>query len=263
MNDIEQIKNPVRKALLQRRVTLGTWIQIGSSVVAEIFSNAGFNWVAADCEHSDIDIEVFSNLVRGMYGRGSVPMARVRENNTLAIRQVLDAGAQGVIVPLVNTAEEARKAVLASKFPPIGVRGFSFFRANNWGVDFDEYAESANRDIAVVVMIESKQAVENIDEILAVEGIDGVLIGPYDMSGSYGITGQTSHPLMIEACNKVVHVCKKHRKSAGIHIVKPTDCSIKKALDDGFTFIALGIDTVFLDQSARGTLNIVRKVMED
>ena len=252
--------NPVRKALLESKITIGTWMQIGHPGIAEVFANAGYDWIAADCEHTDIDIEVFTGIARGMYGRGSVPMARVRENDTLAIRQVLDAGAQGVIVPLVNSAEGAKKAVAAAKYPPEGVRGFAFCRVNNWGVDFDKYAKTANEDVAVVVMIESRQAVENIDEILAVDGVDGVFIGPYDMSGSYGITGQTSHPMIKDACRIVVEACKKHKKSAGLHIVIPEDESIKRAIEDGFTFIALGIDGVFLDKSARTAIQVAKEV---
>ena len=184
----------VKKALLKREVTIGAWIQIGHPAISEVFANAGFDWIAADCEHTDIDLKTFTSISRGMYGRGSVPFVRVRENDTLAIRQVLDAGAQGIIVPLVNTAEDAQKAVAAAKFAPAGIRGFAFCRGNNWGMDFDEYARSANEDTAVIIMIESREAVENIDDILGVEGVDGVFIGPYDMSGSYRVPGQISHP---------------------------------------------------------------------
>jgi 2-keto-3-deoxy-L-rhamnonate aldolase RhmA len=253
------VKNPVRKALIERKLTIGTWIQIGHPAVAEILANAGFDWIAADCEHTDIDIKGFAEVARGMHGRGAAPMVRVRENDTLAIRQVLDLGAQGVIVPLVNSAEEAKKAVQAAKYPPEGIRGFCFSRMNNWGVDFDDYARQANEDIAVVVMIESKQAVENIDEILEVEGLDGVFIGPYDMSGSYGVVGQTSHPILLEAYNTVVKACEKHNKSAGLHIVKPTSKAVNKAIEDGFTFIALGADIVFFDQGARTAINEAKR----
>lgn len=253
-----ETKNPVKKALLEGKVTLGTWMQIGHPAIAEVFANAGFDWIAADCEHTDIGIEVFANIARGMYGRGSVPMVRVRENDTLAIRQVLDAGAQGVIVPLVNSAEEASRAVAAAKYPPEGVRGFAFCRVNNWGVDFNEYAATANRDVAVVVMIESKQAVENIEEILQVEGVDGVFIGPYDMSGSYGIVGQTSHEIIKNACGRVVEACNKYKKAAGLHVVIPTEEAIAKAVKDGFTFIALGIDGVFIDKAARKAIKVAK-----
>lgn len=254
--------NLVRKALLERKLTIGTWLQMGHPAIAEVFANAGSDWIAADCEHSDISIEAFTGIARGMYGRGSVPMARVKENNTLAIRQILDAGAKGVIVPLVNSAGEAKKAVAAAKYPPEGIRGFAFCRANNWGADFDRYIKTANEDVAVVVMIESRQAVENIDEILAVEGVDGVFVGPYDMSGSYGVTGQTSHPIIKDACRVVLEACKKHKKSAGIHIVVPTDKLIRSAVADGFTFIALGTDGVFLDKSARNAIQLARNAVK-
>ena len=251
-------ENRVKKALVEKKLCVGTWIQIGHPAVAEILANVGFDWIAADCEHADIDVENFTNIARAMHGRGVAPMVRVRENDTLAIRQMLDAGAQGVIVPLVNSADEARKAVAAAKYPPQGIRGFAFCRANDWGKNFEDYANRANQQVAVVVMIESKQAVENIDEILAVDGVDGIFIGPYDMSGSYGVTGQTAHPLIQSACAKVVDACDRHGKSAGLHVVRLDEASIKKAKNDGFTFIALGVDTVFLDQEARMALSCIR-----
>lgn len=260
INNVEQIKNPVKKALIKRETTLGTWIQLGHPGIAEVFANAGFDWIAADLEHSDIDVKSFTSLVRGIYGRRSVPLARVKENDTLAIRQVLDAGAGGVIVPLVNTAEEAVKAVRAAKFPPEGIRGFAFFRANNWGVDFDAYVQEANRETVVVVMVESKQAVDNIDEILKVEGVDGIIIGPYDMSGSYGVVGKTSDPIIMDACKTVLEACKRHKKSAGIHIVKPTEEAVKAAIEDGFNFIALGMDTVFLDEESKKVIKFAKGV---
>lgn len=251
------IRNPVRRALCERSLTLGTWIQIAHPVVAEVLANAGFDWIAADCEHTDIGPAAFGDLARGMYGRGPVPLVRVRENDVLAIRQMLDMGAQGVIVPLVNSADEASRAVSAAKYPPLGVRGFAFHRGNDWGVEFDEYAAHANDDVAVVVMIESKAAVENIDAILAVDGVDGCFIGPYDMTGSYGIPGQTADPLIRDACRTVAAACDRAGKSAGIHVVKPSTDAIAQAIDQGFTFVAVGVDTVFLDQAARQALAAV------
>ena len=243
-------KNPVRQALLERRLTLGTWIQAGHPVVSEVLAEAGFDWIAADMEHTDIDNASFANLARGMHGRGVVPMARVKENDTIAIRQVLDMGAQGVIVPLVHTADDAERAVAAAKFPPRGVRGYSFTRTNDWGKDFDAYAASANEDVAVVAMIESKEGVHNIDAILDIDGIDGVFIGPYDLSGSYGVPGQTSHTDVVAGCEAVVKACADVGKSAGLHVVFPTQDAISTAIADGFTFIALGLDVVFLREGA-------------
>jgi len=256
------ITNPVRKALIERKVTFGTWIQLPYAGIAEILANAGYEWIAADCEHADIDMKEFIELARGMHGRGAMPLVRVRENDTLAIRRMLDGGAEGVIVPLVNTAEQARTAVAAAKYPPLGIRGYCFSRMNNYGEDFDQYAKEANDNIAVVVMIESKKAVENIDKILAVDGVDGVLIGPYDMSGSYGIPGQTSHPDISAACKAVIDACCRAGKSAGLHIVKVSPKAIQEALDAGFTFIVLGADVVFLSEAAGNVLKTARSILE-
>ena len=250
--------NPVRQALLERRLCIGTWIQIGHPAVAEVLAQAGFDWLCVDAEHTDIGLGEFAAVARGMHGRGPVPLVRVRENDTLAIRQMLDLGALGVIVPLVNSAAAAAAAVQAAKYPPQGVRGFAFHRGNNWGADFADYASTANAEIAVVVMIESKEAVESIDAILAVEGVDGVFIGPYDMSGSYGMPGRTADPVIQRACARVVEACRRAGKSAGIHVVLPTPESIGQALRQGFTFLAVGVDTIFLSQGAKQALACAR-----
>jgi 2-keto-3-deoxy-L-rhamnonate aldolase RhmA len=246
--------NTIRQALLERRLTLGTWIQIGHPAVAEVLAEAEFDWIAADMEHTDIDNAAFANLARAMHGRGVAPLARVRENDTLVIRQALDLGAQGVIVPLVHTPEDAERAVAAAKYPPRGVRGYCFSRMNDWGKDFDAYAAQANDDIAVVVMIESKRGVENIDAILAVDGVDGVFIGPYDLSGSCGVPGQTGHEQVLAGCQRVLDACQAAGKAAGLHVVIPTAEAIGKAQADGYTFLALGVDSVFLRRGAADAL---------
>ena len=189
--------------------------------------------------------------------QGAKPYARVAENSVMAIRKALDCGALGIIVPLVNNAQDAKKAVSAAKYPPEGIRGFAFCQANGWGDQFDQYVALANDEVRLLVMVESKEAVEHIDEILSVKGVDGVFIGPYDLSGSYGIIGQTSHPSIVQAKEKVVSACKKHGKTAGQHIVLPTKENIKEAIEMGYSFMALGMDTVFISNSARNILSSV------
>jgi len=255
-------RNLVKKKLYGGKVSLGSWIQIGHPAVAEILGSVGFDWIAADMEHTDIGIREFTELSRGLAGKGSIPLARVRENNTLAIRQVLDSGAWGVIVPLVSSAEEARRAVQAAKFPPEGIRGTAFFRANQYGRTFDEYVQRANEDILVIVMIETSKAVEEIDAIVSVDGVDGAFIGPYDLSLSYGIPGQLSDPRMVDAKKKIVNSCAHVGKAAGLHQVNCTTESIVDAVDSGFTFIALGMDTVFIDSSARSAIAIAQQKMD-
>lgn len=249
--------NTVKDSLLQGEVSIGTMMQLGHPGLAEILANAGFSWIAVDMEHSDIDVGDFCALCRGMYGRGALPLARVPENDTLIIRQVLDAGAAGVIVPLVSSAAGAAQAVAAAKYPPEGVRGHSFHRANDYGVNFTEDVQNANGDTLVIPMIETREGVENVAEILAVDGVDGIFMGPYDLSGSYGVIGQLDHPLVTEGIDRCVEACKRAGKAAGTHIAHPSPEIIKSRIEAGFTFLGLGYDSWFVDHAARGVLGMV------
>ena len=236
---------------------LGSWAQIGHPANVEILAQAGFSWIAADCEHGEFDNLQLGNFCRAVQQYDCLPLVRVKSNDTIEIRRALDLGAMGIIVPLVNNAQQAEKAVAAAKYPPEGVRGFAFHRGNQWGVKFDEYVRKANDEIIVIVMVESKVAVENVDEILDVEGVDGVFVGPYDMSGSYGIIGETAHPLITEACKKVADACVSKGKIAGQHIVLPTKDNVQNAIEQGYRFLALGMDTVFLANGAKESLEML------
>lgn len=245
----------IREKIKNKELVVGTWIQTGSPVAAEIMAECGFDFIAADMEHTDISNECFYHIARSLGGK-TAPLARVKSNNTISIRQVLDGGASGVIVPLINNAKEAEMAVAAAKYPPVGVRGFAYVRANSWGMEFDEYAKTANDEIAVIAMIETMQAVENINEILSVDGIDAVFIGPYDLSGSYGVAGQTCHRLVTDGMNRVLEACKTKGIAAGQHIVLPTQQNISAAIEQGYTFLALGMDTVFITSGAKSCISI-------
>lgn len=252
-----------RQRLLKGEVLLGGWVQVGHPTAVEAQCAGGFEWMALDMEHTDITLETAANCFRAMDSVGAPltspePMVRVRENDTLAIRQVLDLGARGILVPLVEDAVGAKQAVAAAKYPPLGIRGFAYVRANSLGENFDHYARTANDDISVIIMVESAKAVSNIGELLAVDGVDGVFLGPYDLSGSLGVTGQVDHPLVKGAMKTVVAACKKSGKAAGLHVVRPTADRVKRALDDGFTFLALGMDTVFLAEGAKAAVQIAR-----
>lgn len=235
---------------------IGSWCQIGHPANAEILAKVGFEWLAADCEHGEFEDGDIGNFCRAVKQYGCTPLVRVKENAVMPIRRALDLGAAGVIVPLVNNASEAELAVKAAHYPPEGIRGFAWHRGNDWGMDFDAYVSSFKP--VVIVMIESAEAVENIDEIMAVEGVNGCFIGPYDMSGSYGIPGQTGDPIVRDACRKVSQSCLKHGKAAGIHIVVPSDETINDAAEQGFTFIALGMDSYFIANGAREALESLK-----
>ena len=246
----------LKDKLLDRKLCIGSWCQIGHPANAEILAKAGFEWLAADCEHGEFEDGNIGNFCRTVKQFNCIPLVRVKENAVMPIRRALDLGAAGVIVPLVNTAVEAEPAVKAAQYPPNGIRGFAWQRGNNWGTDFDAYASGFKP--VVIVMIESRTAVENIDAIMAVDGVDGCFVGPYDMSGSYGIPGQTGHPAIKDACSRVADACARHGKSAGQHIVVPTWENVPAALKQGYTFIALGMDSYFLGSGARQALEMLK-----
>jgi 2-keto-3-deoxy-L-rhamnonate aldolase RhmA len=246
--------NKMRHALLERQVTLGTWIQIGHPACAEVMARAGFDWVCVDLEHGIIDLETMAAIFRALGAFNCVPVARLPLNDPIWIHRTLDAGARALIIPMVKTAAEAESAVREAKYPPRGTRGFGFSRANLYGADFESYIESANAEIAMIMQIEHKDAIANLEDILRVEGVDGVFIGPLDLSGSMGITGKLDHPEMVAALEKYRSACRTHKKSAGLHIIRPTDDNVRRAIDEGYTMLALGLDNVFMDQSARAAL---------
>lgn len=249
----------LRKALDEKTPIVGSWIQTSSPTCAEILSNAGFAWLGIDCEHTSVGIQGVESIARAIHGRDTALLVRVSRADIIEIRQCLDVGAAGVIVPMVESAEQARTAVAAAKYPPDGVRGYCFGRMNDWGTSFDQYAATANDSVIVIAMIETKAGVDNIEEILAVPGIDGIFIGPYDMSGSYGVPGQTQHPYLKKAYQSLVDACRRHGKVAGQHIVNSTPEKLNEAVALGYTFICLDADIILLNQSANSAMETAVK----
>lgn len=252
------MKNKFRKALLNRELTFGAWMQIGHPAIAEIFAKAGFDWICVDLEHGAIDLETMTNIFRTINALDCVPVARLPLNDLVWIHRSLDAGAKGLIIPMVKAAEEAERAIREAKYPPRGVRGFGYSRANMYGMEFDEYVKTANDEIAMVMQIEHKDAIANLEDIVKVDGVDGLFIGPLDLSGSMGITGQLDHPDMLAALDKYRKVCQDNNKSAGMHIVRPNPENIRAAIEEGYTLVALGLDNVFLDENSKLTLKLAR-----
>jgi len=229
---------------------IGSWIQTGSPAAAEMLADVGFHWLGLDCEHSSSDIATVESIARAIQGRDTALLVRITQCDVIEIRRCLDVGASGVIVPMVESAEQARRAISAAKYPPVGNRGYGFGRMNQWGRRFDDYARTANDGTIVVAMIESRAGVENIDAILAVEGLSGVFIGPYDLSGSYGLPGQLHHEVVRHAYDSVVRACRAARVPAGQHIVHSTRAKIAAAIAEGFTLICLDADSIFIREAA-------------
>lgn len=239
--------------------TIGSWITIPHPSVAEIMAMAGFDWLVIDTEHSPIGISEAEELIRVIQLCGIPGLVRVDENNPNSIKRVMDSGASGVIVPMVNTKDQAVQAVKAVKYPPLGHRGVGLGRAQGYGTMFKEYQHWVAKESTVIIQIEHIQAVNNIEAILSVDGVDGFIVGPYDLSSSLGIPGQFDHPSMLEALKKIKTVINKEIKPSGFHVVEPDVDVVFTKLKEGYSFIAFGVDFFFISEMIRGKLKIIRE----
>jgi 2-dehydro-3-deoxyglucarate aldolase len=250
----------LKDQLSRNELTIGSWITLAHSAVAELMAKAGgFDWLVIDMEHSAIELRDAQELMQGIDLGGIAPLVRLTSNDENQIKRVLDAGAHGVVVPFINSAEDAARAVRSVYYPPVGIRGTGLARAQGYGATFPAYKEWLDKNGVVIVMIENIEAVENIDEILAVPGVDGFIIGPYDLSASLGVPGEFDNPVVIEAIEKICAHGKAAGKAGGIHVVEPDLELLKKYIDDGFTFIGYGMDIRFLDSICRAHLAKIEK----
>lgn len=250
---------PLKKKLRANETTVGSWITLGHSAVAELMARVGFDWLVIDMEHSVIGLRDAQEMMQAIDLGGVPPLVRLTSNDANQIKRMMDAGAHGVVVPLVNSAADAKRVVDAVYYPPRGTRGVGLARAQGYGASFADYKAWLKDNAVVIVMIEHIKAVEAIDEILAEPGVDGYIIGPYDLSSSLGIPGEFDNPKVVEAIERIRKAGKKAKKAGGIHVVEPDLKLIKRYIDDGFTFIGYGMDVRFLDSICRDHLPKIRK----
>ena len=230
---------------------IGTWVTLNHPSIAEIMADAGFDWICVDMEHSVTDYAEAQLLIMAIQGKGVKAFVRVGENKARIIKRVLDAGADGIIVPSVSSKEEAIKAVNAVKYPPLGTRGVGLARAQSYGFDFENYRDNKTKDIKLIVQIEHINAVKELESIINVDGIDGTFIGPYDLSGSMGKPGQYDDEDVIKVLNDYKTIAKKHDKLIGYHVIKPDFQLVHDKVNEGYNFIAFCLDTVFLGTKVR------------
>jgi len=250
----------LKSKLKKQQVTIGSWITIAHPAIAEIMAKAGFDWLAVDLEHSVITIREAEELIRIISLCDVVPLVRLSANDPVQIKRVMDAGAHGVIVPMVNSAAEAEQAVDAVRYPPQGQRGVGLARAQGYGTNFEQYLDWVNKESVVIVQVEHIDAVNNLEAILAVDGVDGFIIGPYDLSGSLGVPGQFDHPLMKEAMQRIETVGTASGRVPGIHVIEPKPDEFKNRIEQGYRFVAYSLDIRMLDCACRDGLDSVRSL---
>jgi 2-dehydro-3-deoxyglucarate aldolase len=235
----------LRTRLLSGGTSVGSWMQIPHPSIAEILGQDGYDWIAFDMEHGSFGVAQLPDLCRAVELGGTLPLVRLAQGHPKDCKQALDAGAGGVIVPNVASARQLMEVRDACRWPPAGVRGVGFSRANLFGKLFDTYREQAQAPF-LVAMIEGRDALENLPEILCVEGLDAILIGPYDLSASMKLTAQFDSPEFLGAIGKIRVQAEQANVACGVHVVTPSPVILKQRLAEGFRFVAYGTDALFL-----------------
>ena len=260
MNEVKPIPS-LRKRLRAGETVIGSWINSGSPIVAELMAACGFDFLCVDVEHSAVDLPQTQQLFQAI--RSGHPncaaLVRLHGVDYAFVKRYLDAGAHGVVAPLVRTRAEAELLVQATKYPPQGLRGVGFCRANAYGLRLADEFNRANDGILVAVQIEHIEAVRNIDAILSVPGIDAAFIGPYDLSASMGITAQFDHPDYLAAREAILTACHRHKVAPGIHVVPPDAAQAKARIAEGYRFLAYSLDITMLTTACTEGLAVLRK----
>ena len=248
------MKNSLKEKLKKGEAVVGTFIEIGHPDVTEWLSRLGFDWLLLDAEHAPAGFETLQLMMQAMNGTSCIPIVRPQWNDPVVIKRVLDLGAYGVLVPWVNSKEEAENAVRACRYPPEGIRGFGPRRAGMFDPD---YYQTANEELLIAVQIETEEALKNLDDILLVPGIDACYIGPWDLSVSlgFGVPPQWDESRYLAAFDRVLEVSKRHGKPAGMFA---TLDNIEWALEKGFKFNTVDCDDFFLIRAAKMALEKAR-----
>jgi 2-keto-3-deoxy-L-rhamnonate aldolase RhmA len=240
----------IREKLRGGEPTMGCFMSLGSSAVAELLGHSGFEWLVIETEHSGLDGAQVEELVRAVETTGAVPFVRVPSSDRVAIQRALDIGARGIVVPLVRSVEEAAAIVAATRYPPEGRRSFGPLRAARYGMDNKAYLEQANEQIVVILILETREAVEVLAEIVAVPGIDGLYVGPFDLSLSLGLDPLRADAPELEAVIEEAHrVCRDAGVALGVPVRTPDE--VERRLGQGFSLLGLGPDYLLLADAAR------------
>lgn len=241
--------------LRRRELLLGTMVTLPSPEVAEMISKCGVDWLFLDGEHAPLSTLEWQRLLQATAGR-CANLIRIPVNNEREIKKVLDIGADGIIAPRVNTAEEAVEIVKWCKYPPRGERGVGLARAQGYGLDFQEYMDRADNEVLVVIQAEHIDAVNSLESIVAVEGIDAVFVGPYDLSASMHKTGQFDDAEVIAAFDRITDVCNAQEMPLG-YFGTGVD-GVKPFVERGYSLVCTGLDAGFITHGVKTMLEGMR-----
>lgn len=242
-------------------VTLGSWITLGHPAIAEIMAGAGFDWLVIDIEHSVITLPEAEAIIRIAEGAGVAPLVRLTANDPATAKRVMDAGAHGVVVPMVNSAEDAKLALDSVYYPPRGRRGVGLARAQGYGARFAEYMAALAEHAVVVAQIEHVDAVRALPEILSVPGLDATIIGPYDLSASMGKPGRYDDADVAAQLAEYERVSRMHNVPMGYHVVEPEPARVEARIAAGYRLLGYSVDFLFLGASCRRGVAALRSTV--
>ena len=258
MKNFLHTKSKLKQKLKDRELSFGSWLTIPHQSIVEILSSAGFEWLTIDIEHSAIDLQTVQNLIGHIQANDMEALVRVSKNDEVIIKRVMDAGANGVIVPMVKNAEEAAQAVSWVRYPPKGTRGVGLSRAQHYGKAFNEYNKWVNEEAVVIAQIEHIEGVRNLSEILDVEGVDGIIVGPYDLSASMGKPGMFYDEGVKEVLWEIDKVTLAKSKSLGFHVIESDHIKLMEKVDKNYNFLAFSLDFFFLGDKAREQMRLLK-----
>jgi 2-keto-3-deoxy-L-rhamnonate aldolase RhmA len=244
-----------RARLKRREKLLGTMVTLASAASAEVLAGLGFDWLFIDGEHGPLETRELNDILQAVSHKTAC-IVRVPEAAEVPIKRALDLGAHGIIVPQVNTPQQAADVVRWSRYAPEGARGVGLARAHGYGQSFREYLAAANREVAVIVQAEHERAVENIEAIVRTPGVDAVLLGPYDLSASLGRMGEIDHPDVVNAISRVTDACNAVGMPLGYFGV--TAAAVQPYAARGYTLLVAGVDTLYLASGAKALLKELR-----
>jgi 4-hydroxy-2-oxoheptanedioate aldolase len=244
---MELPRNRFKAAIAKGELQIGMWSTLGSNIAAEIMAHSGFDWILLDTEHAPNEIPGLLAQLQAVKGGTATPIVRPAWNDIVLIKRVLDIGPQTILVPYVQSAEEARLAVAATRYPPKGMRGVGGARASGYG-RITNYVKQADSEMCVLVQVETKTALNRLEEIASVEGVDGVFIGPSDLSASLGHIGETGHPEPQRAIEDAARRLKAIGKASGILTTNEEEA--RRYIGWGYVFVAVGVDMGVLMRGA-------------
>ena len=259
MNKETQLRKTLKSKLRNRERLFAGWISYAHPSIAETFASAGFDFIAIDMEHSTISLEQGQRIIAATQSKDVPCLPRPVSHSNDWLKPLLESGADGLIVQMVNTTEELSRLCGHIKYPPEGNRSFGVNRAQNYGFTFDDYVRDWNDSSVFIIQVESRQAVENIDGLLENPHVDGVMIGPYDISGSYGVPGEVEHPKVVEASKIVIAACEKAGISCGTQLADVSEAGVNRLFDLGYTYAILGSDLFVLWKWAADMKSLIGK----